>query len=71
MVTRYLGEGATPATGGRQDRCVRLEGAFALAILFAGEADLLICARARQPTRHRASAMARCSSAPTRSLWRR
>jgi glutamine---fructose-6-phosphate transaminase (isomerizing) len=48
MVTRYLGEGATPREAvARTLR--RLEGAFALAILFAGEADLLICARRGSP----------------------
>ena len=48
MVTRYLGEGATPVQAvGKTLR--RLEGAFALAILFAGEEDLLICARRGSP----------------------
>jgi glucosamine--fructose-6-phosphate aminotransferase (isomerizing) len=48
MVTRYLGEGATPAEAVAKT-LHRLEGAFALAILFAGEADLLICARRGSP----------------------
>ncbi len=48
MVTRYLGEGATPQRAVAKT-LRRLEGAFALAILFAGEADLLICARRGSP----------------------
>ena len=35
----------TPREAAGARRCARLEGAFALAILFAGEADLLIGAR--------------------------
>src|SRR6185437_9657353 len=48
MVTRYLGEGATPQEAVAKT-LHRLEGAFALAILFAGEVDLLICARRGSP----------------------
>jgi glucosamine--fructose-6-phosphate aminotransferase (isomerizing) len=48
MVTRYLGEGLTPKDAVAKT-LHRLEGAFALAILFAGEADLLICARRGSP----------------------
>src|SRR5438445_5763411 len=48
MVTRYLGEGMTPKEAVAKT-LHRLEGAFALAILFAGEADLLICARRGSP----------------------
>jgi glucosamine--fructose-6-phosphate aminotransferase (isomerizing) len=48
MVTRYLGEGLSPKDAVART-LHRLEGAFALAILFAGEADLLICARRGSP----------------------
>jgi len=48
MVTRYLGEGLTPQQAVAKT-LRRLEGAFALAILFAGEEDLLICARRGSP----------------------
>src|SRR5260370_21822429 len=48
MVTRYLGEGSTPQQAVAKT-LHRLEGAFALAILFAGEEDLLICARRGSP----------------------
>jgi len=48
MVTRYLGEGLTPQQAVAKT-LRRLEGAFALAILFAGEEDLLICARRDSP----------------------
>jgi glucosamine--fructose-6-phosphate aminotransferase (isomerizing) len=48
MVTRYLGEGLTPRQAVAKT-LRRLEGAFALAILFAGEDDLLICARRGSP----------------------
>jgi len=48
MVTRYLGEGLTPQQAVAKT-LHRLEGAFALAILFAGEDDLLICARRGSP----------------------
>ena len=48
LVTRYLDDGATPreavALSLRQ-----IEGAFALVMLFAGESDLLICARRGSP----------------------
>jgi glucosamine--fructose-6-phosphate aminotransferase (isomerizing) len=48
LVTRYLNEGASP-----QDAVAaslrRLQGAFALVMLFAGEPDLLICARRGSP----------------------
>jgi glutamine---fructose-6-phosphate transaminase (isomerizing) len=48
LLTRYLAEGAAPqeAVG---KTLHRLEGAFALAILFAGKSDLLICARRGSP----------------------
>ncbi len=48
LVTRYLGEGSTPQQAVAKT-LHRLEGAFALAILFAGEEDLLICARRGSP----------------------
>jgi len=48
MVTRYLGEGLAPQQAVAKT-LHRLEGAFALAILFAGEDDLLICARRGSP----------------------
>ena len=48
MVTRYLGEGLTPQQAVAKT-LRRLEGAFALAILFAGEENLLICARRGSP----------------------
>jgi glucosamine--fructose-6-phosphate aminotransferase (isomerizing) len=48
LVTRYLREGAAPREAVAQ-ALRRLEGAFALAILFAGEHDLLICARRGSP----------------------
>jgi glucosamine--fructose-6-phosphate aminotransferase (isomerizing) len=48
MATRYLAEGMTPAKAVAQTLS-RLEGAFALVFLFAGEHDLLICARRGSP----------------------
>jgi glucosamine--fructose-6-phosphate aminotransferase (isomerizing) len=66
MVTRYLGEGLTPQQAVAKT-LRRLEGAFALAILFAGEHNLLICARRGSPLAI-GLATVRCSSAPTR--WR-
>src|SRR6267154_4490478 len=48
MITRYLGEGLTPQQAVAKT-LHRLEGAFGLAILFAGEEDLLICARRGSP----------------------
>jgi glucosamine--fructose-6-phosphate aminotransferase (isomerizing) len=48
LVTRYLNEDATPQEAVRQ-ALRRLEGAFALVMLFAGEPDLLICARRGSP----------------------
>ena len=48
LVTRHLAEGSTPVEAAAK-AFRRLEGAFALAILFAGEPDLLICARRGVP----------------------
>jgi glucosamine--fructose-6-phosphate aminotransferase (isomerizing) len=48
LVTRFLDAGATPREAVAQ-ALPRLEGAFALVILFAGEPDLLICARRGSP----------------------
>jgi glutamine---fructose-6-phosphate transaminase (isomerizing) len=48
MATRYLAEDATPAQAVAKT-LARIEGAFALAFLFAGEHDLLICARRGPP----------------------
>jgi glutamine---fructose-6-phosphate transaminase (isomerizing) len=48
MATRYLSEGATPAQAVAKT-LARIEGAFALVFLFAGEHDLLICARRGPP----------------------
>jgi glucosamine--fructose-6-phosphate aminotransferase (isomerizing) len=48
LVTRYLREGAAPREAVAQ-ALRRLEGAFALAMLFAGERDMLICARRGPP----------------------
>ena len=48
MATRYLAEGMTPAKAVAKTLS-RLEGAFALVFLFAGEHDLLICARRGSP----------------------
>jgi glucosamine--fructose-6-phosphate aminotransferase (isomerizing) len=48
MATRYLAEGLTPAQAVAKT-LGRLEGAFALVFLFAGEHDLLICARRGSP----------------------
>ena len=48
MTTRYLGEGLTPQQAVAKT-LHRLEGAFGLAFLFAGEPDLLICARRGSP----------------------
>ncbi len=48
MATRYLAEGMTPAQAVAKT-LGRLEGAFALVFLFAGEHDLLICARRGSP----------------------
>jgi glutamine---fructose-6-phosphate transaminase (isomerizing) len=48
LLTRHLAEGLKPAEAAAK-AFKRLEGAFALAILFAGEPDLLICARRGSP----------------------
>ena len=48
LVTRYLDEGASPRDAVAK-ALRRLEGAFALVMLFAGERDLLICARRGSP----------------------
>ncbi|HXP30669.1 MAG TPA: glutamine--fructose-6-phosphate transaminase (isomerizing) [Stellaceae bacterium] len=48
LVTRYLNEGAAPQEAVGQ-ALRRIEGAFALVLLFAGEPDLLICARRGSP----------------------
>ena len=48
LVTRYLADGMTPVAAAAQ-AFKRLDGAFALAILFAGEPNLLICARRGSP----------------------
>ena len=48
LVTRYLREGALPPEAVSR-MLGRIEGAFALAMLFAGEQDMLICARRGPP----------------------
>jgi glucosamine--fructose-6-phosphate aminotransferase (isomerizing) len=48
MATRYLDEGLAPAQAVART-LGRLEGAFALVFLFAGEPDLLVCARRGSP----------------------
>src|SRR5262249_43673529 len=48
MAPRYLSEGASPFDAVAKT-LTRLEGAFALVFLFAGEHDLLICARRGPP----------------------
>jgi glucosamine--fructose-6-phosphate aminotransferase (isomerizing) len=48
LVTRYLGEGLAPKEAVAR-ALKQLEGAFALALLFAGEPDLLVCARRGPP----------------------
>ncbi|MEK7820637.1 MAG: glutamine--fructose-6-phosphate transaminase (isomerizing), partial [Pseudomonadota bacterium] len=48
LLTRFLEQGAAPAEAVRRT-LARLEGAFALAILFAGETDLLAAARRGSP----------------------
>jgi len=48
LVTRHLKEGLPPVEAAAK-AFRRLEGAFALVILFAGEKDLLICARRSSP----------------------
>jgi glucosamine--fructose-6-phosphate aminotransferase (isomerizing) len=48
LVTRHLREGMKPVEAAAK-AFKRLEGAFALAILFAGEPELLICARRASP----------------------
>src|SRR5579863_5932900 len=48
MATRYLAEGASPGQAVSKT-LTRLEGAFALVFLFAGEHDLLVCARRGPP----------------------
>jgi glutamine---fructose-6-phosphate transaminase (isomerizing) len=48
LTTYYLNQGLTPAQAVART-LVRLEGAFALVFLFAGEHDLLICARRGSP----------------------
>jgi glucosamine--fructose-6-phosphate aminotransferase (isomerizing) len=69
MATHYLGTGLTPREAVART-LHRLEGAFGLAFLFAGEPDLLICARRGSPLAI-GYGDGRCSSARTRSLWRR
>jgi glutamine---fructose-6-phosphate transaminase (isomerizing) len=66
-LSRRAGAGAAAAAALE----ARLDGAFALAMLFAGHDDLLIGARQRRAARGRLSARARCSSARTRWRWRR
>ncbi|HXZ02191.1 MAG TPA: glutamine--fructose-6-phosphate transaminase (isomerizing) [Stellaceae bacterium] len=48
LVTRHLADGMAPAEAAAK-AFKRLEGAFALAILFAGHPDLLVCARRGSP----------------------
>jgi glucosamine--fructose-6-phosphate aminotransferase (isomerizing) len=48
LITHYLEQGMSPREAAAK-AFLRLEGAFALAILFAGEPDLLICARRSSP----------------------
>ncbi len=48
LVTRYLDQGLAPRAAAAQ-ALRRLEGAFALVMLFAGKPDLLICARRGSP----------------------
>ncbi|HTS94079.1 MAG TPA: glutamine--fructose-6-phosphate transaminase (isomerizing) [Stellaceae bacterium] len=48
LITHYLKQGMSPREAAAK-AFLRLEGAFALAILFAGEPDLLICARRSSP----------------------
>ncbi|HUH85692.1 MAG TPA: glutamine--fructose-6-phosphate transaminase (isomerizing), partial [Stellaceae bacterium] len=48
LVTRHLAEGLAPVDAAAK-AFKRLDGAFALAILFAGHPDLLICARRGSP----------------------
>ena len=48
LVTHHLAQGMTPAQAVAK-ALTRLEGAFALVFLFAGEHDLLICARRGSP----------------------
>jgi glucosamine--fructose-6-phosphate aminotransferase (isomerizing) len=48
LVTRYLDEGLAPRAAVAK-ALPRLDGAFALVMLFAGEPDLLICARRGSP----------------------
>src|SRR5918999_1009007 len=48
LVSYYLGQGLGPVAAA-ETALRRLEGAFALAILFAGHHDLLICARRGSP----------------------
>ena len=48
LITHYLKQGMSPRDAAAK-AFLRLEGAFALAILFAGEPDLLICARRSSP----------------------
>jgi glucosamine--fructose-6-phosphate aminotransferase (isomerizing) len=48
LLTRYLREGLEPAAAVKET-LARLHGAFALAMLFAGQPDMLICARRGSP----------------------
>jgi glutamine---fructose-6-phosphate transaminase (isomerizing) len=48
LVTRYLREGASPPQAVAR-MLARIEGAFALAMLFSGEQNMLICARRGPP----------------------
>jgi glutamine---fructose-6-phosphate transaminase (isomerizing) len=48
LVDQYLGEGLSPVAAA-EAALQRLEGAFALVLLFAGHDDLLICARRGSP----------------------
>jgi glucosamine--fructose-6-phosphate aminotransferase (isomerizing) len=66
LVSYYLRQGLGPVAAA-ETALRRLEGAFALAILFAGHGDLLICARRGSPLAI-GYGNGECSSAPTR--WR-
>ena len=69
LVTRFIEDGLSP-TDAVAATLKRLQGAFALVLIFSGHHDLMVGARlaARSPS---AMATARCISAPTRWRWRR
>jgi glucosamine--fructose-6-phosphate aminotransferase (isomerizing) len=68
LVAREIARGFDPVKASF-NALKRLEGAFALAIMFRGDEDLIVGARNGRRSRS-AMAKARCFSVPMRSRWR-